>query len=90
MTHVKLLDDNLRSRSNEDKEIGTRMWCLQIKQPIILTKMMMAMRNDDNDDDDGIDDDDLVGILGMKSSAFIFGWREEHLTPNITSRRPTY
>lgn len=64
------INDNLKSRSNEDKKIGTR-----IKQPIIILEKMM--RNDD----------ERVGVLCVKSSACVFGWREEYLIHDLTSRR---
>ena len=64
------INDNLKSRSNEDKKIGT-----QIKQPIIILEKMM--RNDD----------ERVGVLCVKSSACVFGWREEYLIHDLTSRR---
>lgn len=40
-----------------------------------------------NDDDDDINDDVRVGVLCVKSFACIFGWREEDLIPDLTSRR---
>jgi len=41
----------------------------------------------ENDDDDDINDDVRVGVLCVKSFACIFGWREEDLIPDLTSRR---